>query len=45
MKLEFYTVLKEISSTVDPSVLYFFIKKINKLPSNLLKAVELELIS
>jgi hypothetical protein len=45
MKFEFYTVLKEITSTVEPSVLYFFIKKISKVPSNLLKAVELELMS
>ena len=45
MKFEFYTVLKEITSTVEPSVLYFFIKKISKVPSNMLKAVELELMS
>lgn len=45
MKFEFYTVLKEISSSVEPSVLYFFIKKISKVSINLLKAVELELMS
>ena len=35
MKFEFYTVLKEITSTVEPSVLYFFIKKISKVFRNL----------
>lgn len=45
MKFEFYTVLKEIASSVEPSVLYFFIKKISKVPTNVLKAVELEIMT
>lgn len=44
MRFEFYSILKEIASSINPAQLYFFIQKLNRVPFNEVKAVELELM-
>ena len=45
MKFEFYAILKDIASAVNPTILYFYLKKISQIATTQLKAVEIELIS